>query len=241
MTDDDHAVNIAKNRLLEIRHVAGDEFEFDCSESEFNDIWVDYFDLKTDYGSFISSIPKDDSFLRKASDYGSGIRILKQEPFETVITFIISQRKSIPAIRTSVEKICRLCGNEIRDGFYSFPDAKALSEVSDKDLAECSLGYRMDYVRSAAQSVYHGLVDLEKLKCLSDEDLFQELSSLRGVGKKVANCVMLFAYHRIGAFPVDVWMERVIEEEYGGHFPLERYEGYAGIMQQYMFYYRRAL
>ncbi len=241
MTADDTAVNIAKGRVLRIRQTGDERFDFDCSEDEFNHVWKDYFDLDTDYGAFIRSIPEDDLFLGRAAKEGSGIRILRQEPFETLITFIISQRKSIPAIKTSVEKLCRLCGDRIGDGIYSFPEAKAVSNLSDRELSDCSLGYRSEYVRQAAESVYRKDTEPEKLKDLSDEELFEELTGLRGVGKKVANCVMLFGFYRIGAFPVDVWMERVINEYYDGHFPLERYEGYAGVMQQYMFYYRRNL
>lgn len=236
MTDKDHAVVIAKDRVLEIRAVKPGVFEFDCSETEFNDIWNSYFDLDTDYDAFIAAVPKEDGFLKKAAEFGSGIRILRQDPFETLISFIISQRKSIPAISASIGKLCRMCGNEIREGFYSFPEPKALSQLSDIDLAQCSLGYRAEYVREAAKSVYRGDTDLNMLQTLSDEDLFEALTSLKGVGKKVANCVMLFGFHRIGAFPVDVWMQKVIDEHYDGHFPVERYEGYAGVMQQYLFY-----
>ena len=239
MTDEDHAVVVAKERVLEIRHVTDDLFEFDCPASDFDDIWRPYFDLDTDYQAFINSIPKEDEFLLKAARESSGIRILRQDPFEMLISFIISQRKSIPAIRSSVEKLCRMCGNEIRDGFYSFPDPKALSQLSDVDLASCSLGYRTEYVRDAALSVYSGDAELKNLGTLSDEELFEALTALKGVGRKVANCVMLFGFHRIGAFPVDVWMQRVMDEHYDGRFPVEMYDGFAGVMQQYLFYYRR--
>ena len=241
MTDDNHAVNVAKGRILEIRRITDDTFEFDCSGEEFNNIWYDYFDFGTDYESFISSVPEDDVFLKKAVRAGKGIRILKQDPFETLITFIISQRKSIPAIKTSVEKLCRICGNEITDGIYAFPDAKAIAELSEEDLGSCSLGYRAEYVRNAAMMVHRGELDLSVINNLSDEELLQRLKTVRGVGDKVANCVMLFAYHRIAAFPVDVWIKRMVDTYYNGRFPVERYPGYAGIMQQYMFYYRTAI
>jgi len=239
MTDDDHAVIVAGGKILEIRHITDDMFEFDCSEEEFNNIWYGYFDLGTDYEAFISTIPKKDVFLQKAAQAGRGIRILRQEPFETLITFIISQRKSIPAIKTGVERLCSICGNLITDGIYAFPDPKAVAELSESDLSSCALGYRAPYVRNAAEMVYRGGFDLSAVSELEDEALLEKLKTLKGVGDKVANCVMLFAYHRIGAFPVDVWISRMVEEHYKGHFPLERYEGYAGVMQQYMFYYRK--
>ena len=239
MTDDSHAVVVARGKILEIRHVTGDTFEFDCSGEDFDNIWYDYFDLGTDYEAFISTIPKKDLFLQKAAQAGRGIRILRQDPFETLITFIISQRKSIPAIKTSVERLCRICGNLITDGIYAFPEAGALADLSESDLSSCALGYRAPYVRNAAEMVCRGGFDLSAASQLEDKALLERLKTLKGVGDKVANCVMLFAYHRTGAFPVDVWISRIVDEYYQGHFPLDRYEGYAGIMQQYMFYYRK--
>ena len=220
---------------------SGGEFEFDCSEDEFDMIWENYFDLNTDYGKFIRAIPSDDLFLSKAASYGSGIRILNQDAFETLITFIISQRKNIPAIKASVEKLCYICGEEISEGVFAFPSPKALAELSAEDLKRCSLGYRAEYVHRAAEAVWHGDVDLAGLCKLSDSELFDSLCSFYGVGKKVANCVGLFAYHRIDLFPIDVWIQRVIDEQYGGHVPTERYSGFAGVIQQYMFYYGRTL
>lgn len=241
MADEDHAVIVAHGRVLEVRHIKDNAFEFDCMESDFNDIWSEYFDLDTDYGRFTGSIPESDRFLSAAASYGSGIRILKQDKFETLITFIISQRKNIPAIKASVEKLAFLCGDEISKGIFAFPSSKAIAELSDEDLRRCSLGYRAEYVRRAAVSVYHGDISLDNLCKLSDDDLFKSLTDFYGVGAKVANCVMLFAYHRIDAFPVDVWISRVIGEKYGGSFPLENYSGFAGVIQQYMFYYGRSL
>src|SRR5574344_211734 len=116
MTDPSHAVVIAHDRILEIHDNQSGSFEFDCSEKDFNEIWSDYFDLGTDYSSFADVIPPSDRFLNAAAEYGSGIRILKQDPFETLITFIISQRKNIPAIKSSVEKLCLLCGCDIENG-----------------------------------------------------------------------------------------------------------------------------
>ena len=119
------------------------------------------------------------------------------------------------------------------------PSASKRTALSEKELTECSLGYRAPYVREAALQVAHGDKDLEAMSTLSDDGLYEELLSFHGVGKKVANCVMLFAYHRIGAFPEDVWIKRIEDEHYGGRFPVEQYPGFAGIMQQYMFFYSR--
>ena len=202
-----------------------------CSKEEWNSIWHPYFDLDTNYRKIRASIPKDDKYLQNAARIGAGIRILRQDKFEMLISFIISQRKSIPAIRTSVERIVDLYGH---DGF--FPNPADMLNATEEDLKNCGLGYRVPYIRKAVERVAHRDVDLDELDRLPDEELFEELKSFAGVGDKVANCVALFAYHRTGRAPVDTWIARVINEQYDGINPFPRYGNVAGIMQQYMFY-----
>ncbi len=230
---------IAHGKVLYLTDEGNGDISLSCTEKEYRDIWHGYFDLGSDYEGYIKAIDPYDSCLKKAASFGSGIRILRQEPFETLISFIISQRKNIPAIQSSVEKLCRICGDRIKDDEFAFPSPEAIASLSERELTECSLGYRAPYVREAARRISMGEKNLEALGSLSDEELFDELVSFYGVGKKVANCVMLFAYHRIGAFPVDVWIKRIEDEHYNGHFPVEKYPGFAGIMQQYMFFYAR--
>ncbi len=239
MTGEDSARIIAHSKLLDIKLAGKNAFDLSCSKTEYNRIWKEYLDLDTDYASFIEAIDPSDEYLNAAARGGSGIRILKQEPFETLISFIISQRKNIPAIKASVEKLCITCGKKITDDIYAFPDPEAISALSEKELSGCSLGYRAPYVREAARRIACGETDLEALRSLDDDRLMEALLSFYGVGKKVANCVMLFAYHRISAFPVDVWISRIEDAHYGGRFPVERYPGFAGILQQYMFFYSR--
>lgn len=239
MEDDSHARVIAGDRLLSISHKGDGGFELSCTEEEYHNFWYEYFDLGCDYGDFIDAIDPADSFLNRAAASGSGIRILRQEPFETLISFIISQRKSIPAIRTSVEKLCISCGRKIADDIFAFPEPADLAGLSEDELKECALGYRVPYVREAARRIACGEKDLEAMRELTDDALYEELVSFKGVGRKVANCVMLFAYHRIGAFPEDVWIKRIEDDHYGGRFPVERYEGFAGVLQQYMFFSAR--
>ncbi len=239
MLDSDKARIIAGGKLLYITDKGKGNFELSCTKKEYQSFWHEYFDLGSDYAEYIEAVPADDTYLVKAAAFGSGIRILNQEPFETLISFIISQRKSIPAIKTSVEKLCRMCGRRIEEDFYAFPSPEAIAALSEKELTECSLGYRAPYVREAALQVAHGDKDLEAMRDLPDDGLYEELLSFHGVGKKVANCVMLFGYHRIGAFPVDVWIKRIEDEYYGGRFPVENYPGFAGVLQQYMFFYSR--
>lgn len=242
---------VAGDRLLFIKEDK-DGYILSCSESEFDDFWMYYFDLRVDYSDFEKNIPKDDLFLINAAEYSYGIRILNQDKWEMLISFIISQRKSIPAIKSSIEKLAKTYGKKIDvripdfiknidkgSEFYSFPTPKVLSDASLEDLNACSLGYRSPYIEATAKAVFRGDIDLEALSELGDADLLAALMSLKGVGIKVANCVALFGYHRIAAFPIDVWIKRMIDEHYGGEFPLKLYDGYAGVIQQYIFYYGR--
>ena len=236
----------------------GQELDLSCSEEEYDSFWSEYFDTENDYRSIRKSVDKEDDFLRKAAEAGKGIRILRQDPFETLISFIISQRKNIPAIRSSVEKICAFAGKRIElnkeekrwlkehavdeaagTDLFSFPSPVEILNMPEKDLDSCSLGYRRDYVRRAAEDAVSGRIDLDRLLSLDDEELFSELLEIRGVGKKVASCTALFGFHRLDFFPVDVWIDRVLKAYYPGGFPFERYRPFNGVMQQYMFFYGR--
>lgn len=221
----------------------GPAVRFDCSREEFDGLWRHYFDLDADYSHLTGRADPRDRFLQEALRYGQGLRILRQDPWETMISFIISQRKNIPAIAAAVEAMCRRFGDRKADKygeFYDFPTAARIAGLDIGDLLECSLGYRAKYVLSAAKRVAQGKTDLISLESLSSEDLYQSLLEVDGIGAKVANCVMLFAYHRVDAFPIDVWIERMINTEYEGRFPCERYQGCAGILQQYIFFYARS-
>ena len=206
-----------------------------CTRKEWDEIWHPYFDLDTNYRRIRKSIPREDRYLNEAAGVGAGIRILRQDKFETLISFIISQRKSIPAIRTSVERIVSLYG---KDGF--FPKPEDMLAATHEELVSCGLGYRIPYIRAAVERIAAG-EDPDRLDALSDEELFEALKSFRGVGDKVANCVALFAYHRTGRAPVDTWIARIIRERYDGINPFPRYGRVAGIMQQYMFYHAQVV
>lgn len=218
-------------------------YRLDCSDEDFESVWHDYFDLSYDYGAVRAAVEENDEFLINAILFGNGIRILRQDPWEMLISFIISQRKSIPAIQTSIEKLCKLCGDRIDtpDGDkYSFPSPKRVASLSINELNSCSLGYRSKYIEKAAQLAASGAVNLYGMSKLSDVELKEKLLDFYGVGTKVADCVMLFGYHRLDAFPADVWIKRALANEYPNGFPYEKYKGYGGVMQQYMFYYMRS-
>ncbi len=228
---------IAGQKLLCIRECRPGIFEVRCSEAEWQAVWAPYFDLGRDYAAIRRAVPPSDAWMRRAAAEGCGVRILRQDPWETLITFILSQRKSIPAIRQAVELLCERYGESIAQGQHAFPTAAALAGASDKGLAACKPGYRAPYLRAAAEQVAAGRVDLAGLAKLSDGELLSALKGFYGVGEKVARCTALFAYGRLGLAPVDTWIERVIARAYDGHSPFLRYGPDAGVLQQYAFYY----
>lgn len=227
----------ARDRCVELTERA-DAWTLDCPTAEFNALWRGYFDLDADYAAFRAAVPGKDAYLTAAAEFGTGIRILRQDPWEMLVTFIISQRKNIPAIRACVETLCTRYGESLGPE-YAFPPPAALSGAGEEGLRACALGYRAGYVLAAARLVQTGTLDLQTLASQGDGELLEALTAVPGVGVKVANCVSLFGYHRIAAFPRDVWINRVVREHYRGRFPLYRYKGFAGVMQQYLFYYAR--
>ena len=217
---------------------------FECGEAEYESVWKDYFDLRENYGDIRKGIDREaDPFLWAASEHGKGIRILRQKPWEALASFIISQNKNIPAIRRSIELLAKQCGERKADGrgkvYYAFPEAKAVASLSESALKECGLGYRWKYVKAAAEAVTSGRLDFGELEKMEDCEAEAELMKLHGVGAKVASCVSLYGLHRLDAFPRDVWIKRILENEYPDGYPYGQYQPYNGVYQQYMFFYYR--
>ena len=228
---------------------------FSCDKEEYEEIWKEYFDIDTDY-SKIKEDAKSDEFLSAAIQYGGGIRILKQDLWEMLITFIISQRKSIPNIKKCVETLCYRYGNPIfGEGFtdkpineYAFPTAERLSTVSIEELRDCGLGYRDVYVSEAAKWFVKNmsLTDDKKYAYKNDitylsvypyaKTIFTQIT---GVGNKIVNCVCLFALHQLEACPIDTHMQQIIDNVYKGIMPEWMISDKAGILQQYAFYYKK--
>ena len=160
-----------------------------------------------------------------------------------LITFIISQNRNIPAIRRSVDLLTEACGEKRLDTkgmeYYAFPQPAAIASLSERDLSDCRLGYRCRYVHAAAKAVLNGDIALDLLRHAEHTAAMDALTGLSGVGRKVASCVALFGLHHTDAFPIDVWMKRILEEKYPDGYPYDRYSPYNGIYQQYMFAYFR--
>ncbi|HWT75829.1 MAG TPA: DNA glycosylase [Mobilitalea sp.] len=238
---------VAYGRYLELLQTNDETVELSCSEDEYHQIWEEYFDLSYDYSRIIHNLEQgNDEFLKAAGNFGRGIRIVKQEPFEAAISFIISQNKNIPAIKNCIEAICRHYGElkineECGREYWTFPSPEALAQAGKEELRALKTGYRDEYIIRASQAVTAGDLLLEELKKCSYEEAVKALKSVHGIGEKVANCIALYGLHHIEGFPVDVWILGVFKEIYQNKFDKEQYTGYAGIIQQYMFYYMRHL
>lgn len=238
---DGTVVALAGADRVRIAPLGESRFRLDCTPRRFETRWRAYFDLDTDYAAIEACAAQGDAPLARAAKASHGLRILRQDPWETLICFLISQRKSIPAIQTCVEALCARYGARAGTGCNerrAFPTPRALLAAGEQGLRACGVGYRAPYLIDAARRVITGQTDLAAMASLGDEALKEELMAVCGVGVKVASCVMLFAYHRLAAAPVDVWIQRVIDEEYGGVSPFEGYGSYAGVYQQYFFFER---
>ena len=229
---------LAGSRYLKIRQQE-ENCEFFCSREEFEDFWSNYFDLEGDYAGCIASIDPEDTYLTGAARMGSGIRILRQDLWEMIVTFLISQQNHIARIRRCVENICRRYGREMEaEGlrYYAFPTPEALAGATEQELRDCNLGYRSKYVLQTTRSVAAKEVDLELVARMDYPAARRELLRLYGVGEKVADCICLFGMHCLEAFPVDTHIRQALKKHYPVGFPMERYMGCQGVIQQYIFY-----
>ena len=210
--------------------------EIKSQSAEPIDFWQHYFDFNTDYASAVMSLSVD-AYLCCACQAGSGIVLLNQEPFETLISFIISQNNNIGRIRGIIERLCEMYGEKI-DGGFAFPTARRLSELSLSELDVLRAGFRAKYIMDAARKVADGEVDLREVARLGYDDAKARLKLIKGVGDKVADCVLLFALGKRESFPKDVWIKRALAEHYPDGLP-DCVRGHEGIAQQMMFYYSR--
>ena len=231
---------VAGGRYLEVSQ-QGQTVRFDCPEEEFEAVWRLYFDLDADYGRYKSAVAKRDKYLQSAVAAGGGLRILRQELWETIVCFIISQQNNIARITKCVENLCLLfgetCYNKSKQVYNAFPSAERLAACTADELAPIRLGYRAKYILAAARQVASGEVDLDAVRRMDYAHAKAELMRLTGVGVKVAECICLFALHHIDAFPIDTHIRQMLDAHYPKGFPLRRYRGFAGVMQQYAFYY----
>ncbi len=248
MQDESYTI-VAKGRVINVSTKGDSIILKNTTDNDVADIWYDYFDLGTDY-SQIKNTLSSDVHLEKSTQYGTGIRLLNQDVWECVISFIISANNNIPRIQGIVEKLCQKYGDEIHafdNTYYSFPDAEKLKDVEKEDLAFLRAGYRDSYLCDAISKVASKEVDLEAITKLSTQEAKRELLKIKGIGNKVADCILLFGNRRREIFPVDVWVKRSVgtlySEEIGDteihSFAEQKFGNLAGYAQQYLFYYMR--
>ncbi len=238
ISEDEYTLVACGHKLDILRHEDGWLFK-DMDEAEFKGLFLEYFDLARDYGSIIADFSHDEAISR-AAKAGGGIRIFRQDPWETLISFIISQNNNIPRIKKIIEALCRLLG-EKKGEVYSFPTAESIARAGIEGLAPIKSGFRAKYIVDAANKVISGEVDLNRVAKEGYEAALEELKLIKGVGDKVANCVLLFGFGYYEAFPIDVWVKKVIGKYYTDGFDPKTLGKYAGIAQQYLFYYERSI
>ncbi len=243
-------IGVARGRALRIRQSGDTVTLYDTSEDDFKNIWHDYFDLGRDYGE-IKKVLATDDVMRAAVSYGGGIRILNQDLWETVVSFIISASNNIPRIKGIIERLCALYGSEIEYGgeiYYSFPDCETLACLNAEDLAPIRAGFRDKYIIDAARRFASGDIYEKYIRSLDAEGAKRELMRINGVGNKVANCILLFGLSHTEAFPVDVWIKRIMEYCYFdgetsinavSEFAEKKFGALGGFAQQYLFFYAR--
>ncbi|PKM50321.1 MAG: N-glycosylase [Firmicutes bacterium HGW-Firmicutes-7] len=242
---------IAKNRLLNVKQVE-DQLNFYCSEEEFNNVWKDYFDLDRDYSEIKKKLADKDLFLREAVTQKHGIRLLKQDPWEMLISFILSQTKQIPHIKKLIEALSIQYGDFLAEylgvKYYTFPTPNQLMVATEEDLRALKTGFRATYIVDAVKQIIDGAIVLQELEALQYDEAKIILKSIKGVGDKIADCVLLFAYSKYEVFPTDVWVKRIVEYYYFQQtismdkiqeFAKNYFGEYAGFAQQYLFYHAR--
>ncbi len=256
--DDESYTGVFKDNVLNIKEEDGKiKFQGICNEN-IEKVVKDYFDFNTDYTKIKSTLSKVDKYLEESIKFGSGIRIVNQDLWEVLISFIISANNNIPRIKGIIERISKQYGKEIiyqGKTYYTFPTPEELSNASVEDLRKLGLGFRDKRVYETTQKVKQGEIDLNEIAKIEDTNKIREiLETMPGVGPKVADCILLFGLKRFEVFPIDVWVRRVMNDLYIKNedetkvnkkeienLAKTKYANLAGIAQQYLFYWRRAI
>lgn len=247
---------VFKNNVLNIKEENGKIKFYGICEENIEKVVKDYFDFKTDYTKIKETLSKVDKYLEESIKFGNGIRILNQDLWEVLISFIISANNNIPRIKGIIERIAKQYGKEIKfqgNSYYIFPTPEELSKASVEDLRKLGLGFRDKRVYEATKKIKNGEIDLQQIVQIKDTNKIREiLETLPGVGPKVADCILLFGLKRFEVFPIDVWVRRVMNDLYIKnedetkvnkkeieHLAKTKYSNLAGIAQQYLFYWKR--
>lgn len=252
--DDGSYTGVVQGKVINVKK-ENDLIIFDNTNKEdFENIWFDYFDLGRNYGEIKNQLKIMDEYLEKATEFGQGIRILQQDGWEMLISFIISANNRIPMIQRAINNLSERYGKFIGEyrgkKYYAFPTPEELSKVSVEDIRACQTGFRDKYIKSVVDYVNENNEDVLSYRKLDTSECIKELVKFNGVGPKVADCIALFGMQKYDTFPVDVWVKRVMEEFYVEDnlslpkirkFALDKFGDLSGFAQQYLFYYAREL
>ncbi len=235
--EDGSFTGTVKGRVLNISQKENQIILKNTTKDDFENIWSDYFDLGRDYAGICRKF-ENDKYLKNAKEEYYGIRVLNQEPWEALCSFIISQNNNIPRISGIIKRLCENFGDRIDDENYSFPSYEKLKDVTVDELGILRAGFRAKYIADAVSKLNSEEISLESIKKMPIEQARQELMKIKGVGAKVAECTLLYGFGRKEAFPVDVWVKRIMSELYPDGLP-ECTKDVEGIAQQYLFHWRR--
>ena len=252
--EDGSYTGVVQGKVINVKK-ENDLIIFDNTNKEdFENIWFDYFDLGRNYAEIKKQLKVMDEYLEKATEFGQGIRILQQDGWEMLISFIISANNRIPMIQRAINNLSERYGKFIDEyrgkKYYAFPTPEELSKVSVEDIRACQTGFRDKYIKSVVDYVNENNEDVLSYRKLDTGECIKELVKFNGVGPKVADCIALFGMQKYDTFPVDVWVKRVMEEFYVEDnlslpkirkFALDKFGDLAGFAQQYLFYYAREL
>lgn len=249
---DTNYIVVAYRRVIEVIQDGNKVTILNTTMKDFDEVWKDYFDLNVNYEEVKEELSKDE-LLRKSVEFGYGIRILNQDPFEMLISFIISARNSIPSIMKTIKKISQKWGTPIEykgNTYYTFPTPEQLKDATEEEIKETGASFRSKYIVDTIAKVNESSYDfdLERISELNADECHTALQNFKGVGSKVADCIMLFSMRKYSAFPVDVWVKRAMIFFYGAEdaslnkiriFARDKFGELAGFAQQYLFYYAR--
>lgn len=241
-SDDDGCISgIAYGKKISLKQIGDTLYIYNINEDEYESTWKHYLALDVDYSQIKQEIIQrfdNDTTISSAIEYGHGIRILRQEPWEIICSFIISQNNNIPRIKKIISRMVENYGIAI-DGGYTFPTAEVLYNAGIDKLTELKMGFRAKYIYDAAERIVTGKLNIDEIKQLDTVTAMNKLQEVKGIGPKVASCILLFGFDKTDVFPIDVWIKRVLEKYYPNGLDISKLGKYAGIAQQYLFYFER--
>lgn len=252
--DNGSYTGVAKGKVINVLREDEKIYLNNTNLEDFNSIWYNYFDLGTNYTDIKNTLKSMDEYLDKACDFGWGIRILRQDGWEMLISFIISSNNRIPMIQKAIENLSRNFGKYIGNyngkDYYAFPTPEELNKATQEEIRVCQTGFRDKYIKSTTERVVENNENVSEYTSLSTDECIKELTKFNGVGPKVADCIALFSMTKIDTFPVDVWVKRVMQEFYVEEdmslpkirkYAIDKFKDLSGYAQQYLFYYAREL